>query len=326
VGDDVTRADTRNRLCRRSAFAAFALGALVAAMAAAAAPRTVPGKNGRIVFAATTGRFSQLFTVEPDGSGLKQVTHLVDSDALNANWSPDGKRIVFERDFPYGHAGIYSVEADGGAVRSLTPNKKKRYFEGVPAYSPNGKKVVYVREICVSDRNCHNAMWTKSANGGGARRMTPVLASGTGGYLAHPQFSPDGKRIVYAKKIGDRAAVFVINSNGRRARQLTKFSMGVDNRVDWSPNGRLILFSDNFRGPDIWTVHPNGTRLKRIYRAIDGNYSADSWSPDGKQIVLVRGAGGTTALCVMNAHGTGLRQITHGLNVLDDGGSWGTHP
>ena len=45
-----------------------------------------PGKNGRIVFAAQVGKHMQLFTIAPDGKGLKQVTRFRDgSDALSAD-------------------------------------------------------------------------------------------------------------------------------------------------------------------------------------------------------------------------------------------------
>jgi Tol biopolymer transport system component len=319
----------------RSAVAGLAFGASLAIAGAGYA--TPHGKNGRIVFAATAGRFSQLFTVEPDGSGLKQVTRFGDSDAMNANWSPNGNRIVFERDFPSGHNGIYSIHADGSGLRSLTSHMKKGFFPSTPAYSPDGKKIIFGRGVCLTE-DCtgprdEGGLWIENADGTGARRITPPIRPGPRGprFLDHPQVSPDGKRIAYVKDLGeDRAAVFVaaMHRDGRAGagKRLTSFVQGVDERVDWSPNGKLLLFSDNYRGPDIWTIHPNGTGLKRIYRATDGNYSADSWSPDGKKILLVRGANGSVDLAVMNADGSGLRQVTHGLNIADGGGDWGTHP
>jgi hypothetical protein len=40
--------------------------------------------------------------------------------------------------------------------------------------------------------------------------------------------------------------------------------------------------------------------------------------------MFVRDTGPTSSLFVVNADGSGARQLTHGLHVL--GGSWGTHP
>jgi len=56
------------------------------------AAATMPGDNGLIVF--TSDELGQLFTVRPDGTGLRQITN-VDGAAVSPDWSPDGKRIVF---------------------------------------------------------------------------------------------------------------------------------------------------------------------------------------------------------------------------------------
>src|SRR5215469_9266353 len=59
---------------------------------------TFPGANGQIVFAAlpTPGAPGhQIFTIEPNGTNLRQLTHLA-GDAFTPHWSPDGTRIVFE--------------------------------------------------------------------------------------------------------------------------------------------------------------------------------------------------------------------------------------
>ena len=68
------------------------------AAAPAAALSTFPGTNGQIVFAAlpTPGAPGmQIYTIEPNGTGLRQLTHL-DGNATSPHWSPDGTRIVFE--------------------------------------------------------------------------------------------------------------------------------------------------------------------------------------------------------------------------------------
>ena len=78
---------------------------------------------------------------------------------------------------------------------------------------------------------------------------------------------------------------------------------------------------------NVYVVRPDGTRLRKITHESNAtrvNDKADSWSPDGKQIMLVREVGGRKLLWVMNTDGTGMTQLTHGLDV--HGGAWGTHP
>src|SRR4051812_18555128 len=98
----------------RKSLSALITVALLASAAAVTAGATAPGANGRLVFTAQVGPHTQLFTIKPDGSGTTQVTHLKDgSEALNANWSPDGKHIAFERDYPHPHAVVETMNADG---------------------------------------------------------------------------------------------------------------------------------------------------------------------------------------------------------------------
>ena len=75
----------------------LALGAavVVALIAALGATATPPGRNGLIVYAQELRpEHYQFFTIRPDGSAAKQITHLF--SAANPDWSPNGKTIVAE--------------------------------------------------------------------------------------------------------------------------------------------------------------------------------------------------------------------------------------
>lgn len=315
-----------------------ALGSLVS-LAAATAHATPPGTNGRLVISAKIGQHSQLFTVEPTGTGLKQITHFTDgSDAVNANWSPDGTRIVFERDAP-GGVSIDTINADGSGLKTLLRGKigpTISTYNGAPSYSPNGKLIVFDRQTCFT-KNCggpkdHNELWIADSNGTGLRRVTPPLPNRGNHYEDQPQFSPNGKQIAYVLHLGrtattsDKTAVFLVNTNGLGQKQVTSYSLGVEARIDWSPDGTQLLFTDRptttRSGVDLYTIHPDGSSLTQLTHTANAN--AMSWSPDGTQIAFLIGAnnGITASLAVMNTDGTAVRQITHGLNV--GAASWGT--
>src|SRR5438876_11089401 len=56
---------------------------------------TWPGSNGRIAF--WDFMSGQIFAVNPDGTGLAQLTHVTDGQtAAVPRWSPDSTHIVFE--------------------------------------------------------------------------------------------------------------------------------------------------------------------------------------------------------------------------------------
>ena len=90
----------------------------------------------------------QIFTIHPDGSGLKQLSNTHGNDAHLA-WSPDGEHLLFassrmgfkdealytEAPQPYGE--IFAMKADGTDVQQLTDNQ---WEEGGPAWLPGDKK------------------------------------------------------------------------------------------------------------------------------------------------------------------------------------------
>jgi Tol biopolymer transport system component len=232
------------------------------------------------------------------------------------------------------------MNADGGDPKLLTPKAppKAYLYDAIPAYSPDGGRLVFARNIAYTRENNgprdHTELWTMSVNGANLHRVTPYMPTGPNGnhFPDHPQFAPDGKRIVYVQKLGRQSAGFVINVDGTGLRRVTPWSLGIDDRIDWSPDGSLIVFSnahDDAHGivSNVYTIHPDGTGLREITHERNGSRisdKADSWSPDGKQIMFVRDTGPTSSVYVMNADGSAPKQLTHGLNA--HGGSWGTHP
>ncbi len=68
---------------------------LIALAATSAALSTPRGANGLIVYTQELRpNHYQLFTIRPDGSGVKQITHVL--NVGNPDWSPSGNSIVTE--------------------------------------------------------------------------------------------------------------------------------------------------------------------------------------------------------------------------------------
>lgn len=312
---------------RAALSAAVGVAALV--MAVPLSWATFPGANGLLVYEAQVGKHARLFTTKADGSGVHQLTHFTDSDAVWAEWSPNGKKIVFERDVYAGarvnQAAIYTMNAGGSGLRSLTPTG----LNGRPSWSPDGKLIVfstlaYGKQATVS---------VMAANGSGVRRVmsTPLPANGPNLGLNSASFSPDGKRIafVWNKKAG--SAIFTISASGGGLKQVTPWQNGVADKIDWSPDGSRIAFSSPEFGvrpgisSNVFTVRPDGSALVKLTDSRGGkiNNGLDSWSPDGKKIAFASNRSGKYAIYTMKTNGSGVTQVAHGPEAHH--ASWGSH-
>ena len=107
-----------------------------------------------------------------DGSDKKQLTDAPNLNE-NPNWSPDGRRIVFDSDRAEpGDLEIYSMRADGTDVRRLTESPS---LDALPAYSPDGKQIVFISDRALKDSRKLYVM----AAGGGAREKGDRHAAAT---------------------------------------------------------------------------------------------------------------------------------------------------
>ena len=265
---------------------------------------TYPGKNGRIEFSLDTGSGYQINTVGPNGKGLKQITSVTGS-ALSGDYSPNGKKIVFDIDPGGGDegCGIYVMNAaDGSNVADLTPKPltKPDACAYDPTYTPDGRRIVYLAQRCT---DC--GLWIKVMNIRGANQRRIARTPHHDG-LHSPNVSPDGRTIVFLAERdavvngerGDRKALFTVRMNGRHMRKIVGFRFDVCNcGGDWSPNGARIVSSDQ-AGPtpvpgkpsNLFTVRSDGTGWRNVTHSNDTSVylSVGSYSPNGRWIMYKR--------------------------------------
>jgi Tol biopolymer transport system component len=84
----------------------------------------------------------EIYTMNIDGTNLKQITHLG-----KANWAPfyhhDNKRIIFSSNHKSSKGydfQLYMINEDGTGLEQITTES---IFNSFPMFSPNGKKLVF---------------------------------------------------------------------------------------------------------------------------------------------------------------------------------------
>jgi Tol biopolymer transport system component len=316
---------------RRITLASVAITAVLGSMgvAGSTARAAAAGSSGLIAF--STGAdgsdpslTSQIFTIRPDGSGLRQVTHVrAGKHALNPGFSATGKKIAFESDVS-GNFEIWVMNADGSGKTELTRDQTFANFH--PRWSPNGATIAFTRctfPFGVAD--CHIAII--SSIGGPITELTTghwadgdscgsAPNAGTGNPIGGPEYSPDGSKIVFdSNRGGLESAVWVMNANGTNLRRLTAPSVEAF-WPDWSPQGGQIAFTNHacVPGSDIWAMHADGTGGHALTH-LPSNHNAgfESYAPDGSRLALTSDLldpnAATSAIFVMNADGSGLHAI-----------------
>jgi TolB protein len=317
--------------------------AVVAGVAGSApsAEATFPGKPGPIAF----GRFidpqdeetAQIFSVARPGAKPRKLTS--GGNAVNADYSPDGQRIVFER--RYGGMSpdtLFTMGSDGSSPAGLrtTCSPDSCLGDSAPAWSPDGNRLVFERAFgpIVQDNASGLDLVTANADGSNEQvilHYRPLEAQGKEPHDA--QWSPDGTRIALEilnikARPRNGSAIYVLDADGSDLHQVTPIRLNAGN-PDWSPDGKRIAFNSSYATPgalEIYTARPDGSGLRRLRRETKDNYSFDPvWSPDGERLAFVHGAGpGISHIWTMKKNGTKLRQVTSGRRP-DRGPDWGPH-
>jgi Tol biopolymer transport system component len=95
----------------------------------------------RIAFASDRkGGFPDIWTIRPNGSGLRRVTSSPEIEG-NPAWSPDGASLAFER-WKGGGTKLYTVQ-ENGQNEQLVPHGSGSAEQ--PAWSPDGSWIAFVR-------------------------------------------------------------------------------------------------------------------------------------------------------------------------------------
>ena len=160
----------------------------------------------RIAFVSRRSGDEEIYVARANGAGIERLTVLRGPD-LSPAWSSDGNQIAWSRD-----REIWTMSAFGGSDKRQVVRKAEAWHEH---HSPtwHGAKIVY-SSIRVS---FFNAELYRAP----AKRLTFTKgAEGVLGDDGMPDFSPDGRRIVFTSNRDQQGEIYVMNAIGTGQKRL----------------------------------------------------------------------------------------------------------
>jgi eukaryotic-like serine/threonine-protein kinase len=251
-------------------------------------PSWAPAGRG-LAFDATWAGPRRIWVADTTGRNPRQVTSDSSEAVIHAQaqWSPDGHRLVFRRQDKSG-ADVATAEPGSGSLVRLTADNM---LDIDPAWSPDGRRI-----YLASNRGGGLNLW-RIPVGADGRADGPAEQVTTGaGDDVEPAIAPDGRRVVFAVR-GINADLWRLpvspatgQATGQPAALLT--TSRVESRGAWSPDGRRIAFnSDRLGEMNIWVRELDNGAERQVTRGAGGDYQP-AWTPDGRELVFFSARGG----------------------------------
>ena len=214
--------------------------------------------DGHIVFCRQfEGGASRLYHMHTDGSGQSAIaTPSTDFLDREPAWSPNGKRIAFNR-----FDQIWIANADGTNPQPVMDYGNFPIGDHTPTWNPvspaDDEEIAFQR---VKEGVLSGIMKVKLSDPSHPHWITEPSGVNDG----YPSWSPDGNRLAFRRQHGEGWAIYTISADGTGATNVSNPELGVlDKMPCWSPHGTEIAFcrcvdSGNSANWDIYVVKSDG--------------------------------------------------------------------
>lgn len=251
---------------------------------------------GRIAFASVRtdpqGREFDLFSMNPDGTGVRRLTTNPQTDR-QPDWSPGGTAVAYSIDKPDSPANfeVARMTAQGTGHRRLTTTETGQ-ASTQPAWLPDGRGILFRRSGPTSRIA---SIWQMGPLG-----ERPALRFNTPSPALYPSFAPDARRVLYAailSPVGDTdRGIFSMAVDGGGQATLFDVPGAYDSAPAWSPDGGRIAFESDAdvaganpeRDMEIWVMRADGSRPRQLTRNAVHD-EGPAWAPDGRLLAYTSG-------------------------------------
>ncbi len=181
----------------------FAMALVTASSVAGTAQAVFPGENDRMLYgreATVKGDSPAVFSIRKDGTGRRRLTTESQFAAFPGHWSPDGKRFVTIGGTDQGDVYVFDSDGTNG-----TPVTHSQALENMPAWSPNGNWIVFVKAVNPPPvpASWHQPARSTAGAVGGSYSLVRIHPNGTGKQtiirrdapISFPAFKPGTNQI-----------------------------------------------------------------------------------------------------------------------------------
>ena len=225
--------------------------------------------NGRLLaYSVMTDSGTRLAVRDLGTNSTRWVTSTPYSIAITPAFSRDGSLIAYGFGQEQGTDIHVAPALAAGASRRVTIGRGSENMN--PTFSPDGRKLAFV-----SGRLGHPEVYITDADGTNLELLTQFNV-GEQAYRTSPDWSPDGRTIVYHAQIRGVFQLYTIGLRERLPRQLTSDASNED--PWWAPDSRHIVFTSTRSGvPQLWVMDVESGRVRQLTRG--GGSRLGSWSP-----------------------------------------------
>lgn len=262
---------------------------------------------GTIAFTSDRDGNSEIYLMDADGSGQRNVTANEAPDS-EPSWSPDGSLLAFTS-YRSGPANLFLMNTDDSDVEQLTDSPA---VEGGARWSRDGSRIAF---YSYRDQSA-GLMWVMDAEGSDPepvlREQLPSPQTRCSGGFPGSWF-PDGQRLLFRGSEGEPTRALQVCStavDGSDTQVILSEPNVKSIFPSISPDASKIAFTTDRDGnPEIYVMNVDGTALRRL----TDNPALDeypTWSPDGQWIAFHSNREGHLDIYIVRPDGSELRQLT----------------